>query len=68
MGEEHFLLLVSRVNAAEAVWAVFSAILQNTCSHSGKNTAENSKEEKMAQNAFSMMEDCRKGVSFSLGR
>ena len=68
MGEDHVVLPVSRENAAEAVQAVFSAILQDTCSHSGKNTAENSKKEKRAQNALSIREDCRKRVSFNLGR
>lgn len=67
MGEDHFLLLVSRQNAAEAAWAVFSGVLQDTCGHFGKNTAENSKKGEGSER-ISQREDCRKGVSFNLGR
>jgi len=63
-----FFYLFPGRNAAEAVRAVFSVILQNTRSHFGKNTAENSKKEKMAENTLSVTKDCRKRVSFSLGR
>lgn len=68
MGENPFLLLVSRENAAEALRAVFSAMLRNTCSHSEKNTAENIKKEKRPENALAMREYCKKRVYFSLGR
>lgn len=59
MGQNHFLLLVYRENAAERLPVAFSAILQNTHSQSGKKTEENSRKEKRAQKVSVVKEDCK---------
>lgn len=68
MGQNNFLLLVYRENAAEEVPVAFSAILQNPHSHSGKNREENSRKEKRAQKVLVVKEDCTNKGSLSLGR
>lgn len=68
MGQNNFLLLVYRENAAEEVPVAFSAILQNPHSHSGKNREENSRKEKRAQKVLVVKEDCKNKGSLSLGR
>lgn len=60
MGQNHFLLLVYRENAAEGVPVTFSATLQNTYSQSGKNTEENSRKERRTQKILIVKADCKK--------
>lgn len=60
MGQNNFLLFVYRDNAAEGVPVAFSAVLQNTYSHSGKNTEENSRKDKRAKKVLIVKEDCKK--------
>lgn len=60
MGQNNFLLLVYKENAAEGAPVAFSAILLNTHSHPGKNTEENRRKEKRAQKVLIVKEDCKK--------